>query len=111
MKNFKINFINHASLFIETEFYNILTDPWFISNAFGKWYHYPSPNYDDINKIIKAANKTYTLISHGHDDHLDENHDHCDDIMTIIMMITLKATPPHHLSGARSHQKSHQKSK
>lgn len=72
MKNFKINFINHASLFIETEFYNILTDPWFISNAFGKWYHYPSPNYDDINKIIKAANKTYTLISHGHDDHLDD---------------------------------------
>ena len=72
MKNFKINFINHASLFIETEFYNILTDPWFISNAFGTWYHYPSPNYADIRKIIKASNTTYTLISHGHDDHLDD---------------------------------------
>ena len=72
MKNFKISFINHASLLVQTKFCNILTDPWYISSAFGKWYHYPSPNYEDIKKIIKNEKKTYTLISHGHDDHLDD---------------------------------------
>tara|TARA_B100000787_G_scaffold167341_1_gene153930 strand:- start:10815 stop:10997 length:183 start_codon:yes stop_codon:yes gene_type:complete len=49
-----------------------LTDPWFISPAFGGWYQYPSPNYEDIEKIINLKKNLFTVISHGHDDHLDD---------------------------------------
>ena len=50
----------------------ILTDPWFISPAFGSWFQSPSPNYEDIEKIVKQKDKLITVISHGHDDHLDD---------------------------------------
>ncbi len=49
-----------------------LTDPWFISPAFGTWYQYPSPIYDDLQKISKVQEQIFTVISHGHDDHIDD---------------------------------------
>jgi|TARA_B110000027_G_C16110081_1_gene297304 hypothetical protein len=72
MTKYEISFINHASLSIDDGKDQILTDPWFISPAFGGWYQYPSPNYEDIEKIINLKKNLFTVISHGHDDHLDD---------------------------------------
>jgi len=72
MAKYKITFINHSSICIDDGSKTIITDPWFISPAFGNWYQYPSPNYEDIEKIINKKNDLLTVISHGHDDHLDD---------------------------------------
>jgi L-ascorbate metabolism protein UlaG (beta-lactamase superfamily) len=72
MANYEISFINHSSLSIVEKNITILTDPWFISPAFGTWYQNPSPNYEDIEKIVKKESSIFTVISHGHDDHLDD---------------------------------------
>ena len=68
----KITFINHASMLIETHDNKILTDPWYISPAFGTWHQYPFPQYEDIKKIVENDDSMLTVISHGHDDHLDD---------------------------------------
>ncbi len=72
MASYEISFINHSSLSIVDKKITILTDPWFISPAFGTWYQNPSPNYEDIEKIVKKDSNIFTVISHGHDDHLDD---------------------------------------
>ena len=72
LQNFDIKFINHASLFISDEKNKFLTDPWYISPAFGGWVQNPFPIYNDVEEIIKNKNKLNTIISHGHDDHLDD---------------------------------------
>lgn len=72
MANYEISFINHSSLSIVEKNITILTDPWFISPAFGTWCQNPSPNYEDIEKIVKKESSIFTVISHGHDDHLDD---------------------------------------
>lgn len=73
MKNFNIHFINHASLLIETGEIFFLTDPWYISPAFGKWIQNPFPSIKSIKKILSLnQKKLYIAISHGHDDHLDD---------------------------------------
>ena len=72
MASYEISFINHSSLCIVDENSTILTDPWFISPAFGTWYQNPSPNYEDIERITKEKSSLLTVISHGHDDHLDD---------------------------------------
>jgi len=69
-----IKHVNHSSLFIKRNEFAILTDPWVHSVAFGGWKQ--SPGADD--KIIKQAlefsgDKCLILISHGHDDHFDDN--------------------------------------
>lgn len=70
----KIEHINHSSVLLEGdngEF--VLTDPWFISPAFGGWTQNPSPPLDLIKKILSIPKSKLTVvISHGHDDHLDE---------------------------------------
>jgi hypothetical protein len=65
-------FINHASIFIEHDGYSILTDPWYASNAFGNWYQSPSPRSKDILELIRHHDRMAVIISHGHDDHLDD---------------------------------------
>ena len=72
LQTFDIKFINHASLFISDEKNKFLTDPWYISPAFGGWVQNPFPIYNDVEEIIKNKNKLNTIISHGHDDHLDD---------------------------------------
>jgi len=69
----KISHINHSSLRIETETTLIWTDPWVISPAFRSWTQDPYPYFSDIEDI-GASQKTnkYVLVSHGHDDHLDD---------------------------------------
>ena len=72
MSKYEISFINHSSLLVSDDNTKILTDPWFISPAFGKWYQYPSPHYEDVKKIVKESSNLSIMISHGHDDHLDD---------------------------------------
>jgi hypothetical protein len=74
IKNFEIKFINHASLLIEASSSNarFLTDPWYISPAFGTWYPYPGPKFTDVKDIATSQKELIVTISHGHDDHLDD---------------------------------------
>ena len=69
----KISHVNHSSVILETDKTIVWTDPWVISPAFRVWTQEPYPFITDINYIAesKKPNK-YILISHGHDDHLDD---------------------------------------
>ncbi|MFM9003039.1 MAG: MBL fold metallo-hydrolase, partial [Acidimicrobiaceae bacterium] len=73
----KITFVNHASVLIESRTGSrLLTYPWPISPAFGGWIQHPSPCYDvfkDLN-LHRIDPVDGVLISHGHDDHLDEHY-------------------------------------
>lgn len=66
------DFINHATIKSEYKGKTVITDPWIISNAFGSWYQNPSPIYKDVFEMIDSDETLGVLISHGHDDHLDE---------------------------------------
>jgi hypothetical protein len=69
----KIKHINHSSLLIESDGFYIWTDPWVISNAFDSWTPNPFPTYKSIKHISSIPkNKLTILISHGHDDHIDD---------------------------------------
>ena len=70
MKAFE--FINHASIKCDYNGYSLITDPWYISNAFGSWYQQPSPNSNDIYKLINSDENLSVVVSHGHDDHIDD---------------------------------------
>ena len=72
IKNSVFKFINHASILIEFGKYSLLTDPWYASNAFGSWYQKPAPRKDDVLELIDSDQQIGVLVSHGHDDHLDE---------------------------------------
>ena len=73
MSKFKIDFINHSSLLIQHGDNFFLTDPWYISPAFGKWVQYPFPLTESIKKILELdQEKLKIIISHGHDDHIDD---------------------------------------
>ena len=69
----KISHVNHSSILCETDNNLLLTDPWLISNAFQGWSQYPSPNINEVKKIIsKDNNLSFVLLSHAHDDHVDD---------------------------------------
>lgn len=65
-------FINHASIKLQFNGLTVVTDPWFISNAFGSWYQFPSPNAESIFELIDTDEKLGIIVSHGHDDHCDD---------------------------------------
>ncbi len=55
-------------MLIETEDIKIVTDPWFVDAAYcDKWYVFPKPVRTDF-----VAETDAILISHGHEDHLNE---------------------------------------
>jgi hypothetical protein len=69
----RIEFVNHSSLLVTYDDYQILTDPWPISPAFGAWTQMPGPSDALIRTInMHDPDKRIVVISHGHDDHLDE---------------------------------------
>ena len=69
----KVSHVNHASVILETDKTIIWTDPWVISPAFGIWTQEPYPFISDIKYIANSEKPNkYILISHGHDDHLDD---------------------------------------
>ena len=68
-----IEFVNHASLLLKEKESYFLTDPWYVSPAFGGWIQNPSPKTEVIEKLLSIpASKLNVIISHGHDDHLDD---------------------------------------
>lgn len=67
----KVLFQNHASLLIEKDGHYLLTDPWFEKPAFGSWL--PTfPAFIQPSYLAALGDKLSILISHGHDDHLDD---------------------------------------
>ncbi len=65
-------FINHASIKTEYGGLTCITDPWYVSNAFGSWVQSPSPNAVDIFALVDSDENVGVVISHGHDDHIDD---------------------------------------
>lgn len=64
----KINFINHASLIVESNTFKVLTDPWFNGTVFNNgWKLIHETSHRDVKKILNKIN--YIWISHEHPDH------------------------------------------
>ncbi|MBL7932636.1 MAG: MBL fold metallo-hydrolase [Bacteroidia bacterium] len=62
----KITYISHATLLIEVDGINIVTDPWVKGSVYcNQWHLFPKPLHPE--KIIDAD---IVLYSHGHEDHL-----------------------------------------
>jgi hypothetical protein len=64
--------LNHASIKSSYNGHTIITDPWYVSNAFGGWYQNPSPKAKDIHELMDQKKEIGIVISHGHDDHCDD---------------------------------------
>ena len=81
MNNYKLHFLNHTSFLIEHNEWLILLDPWpSSSTSFDGWVSNPPCYMNDellaafINNYASVNNKNFAiLISHGHDDHCDDN--------------------------------------
>jgi hypothetical protein len=67
-------YLNHASILIHCADSFILTDPWFERPAFGSWLPVPPmaihPAY--IQTLARCTHNFMIVISHGHDDHIDD---------------------------------------
>lgn len=64
--NFKIEYICHSCLHIETDDTSLVIDPWFKGSAYcNQWFLFPLPV--DLKKLSNVKN---ILFSHGHEDHL-----------------------------------------
>ena len=65
--------VNHASVLLSHEDEYLLTDPWVLSPAFGTWVQHPPAAADVVDDVLSLSPERLTvLISHGHDDHLDD---------------------------------------
>lgn len=65
----KIEYVGHASLFIDTGDVKIVTDPWFAGPAYcNQWHVFPKP----VNVNLLSESQV-VLLSHGHEDHLHES--------------------------------------
>ena len=70
-----VKFLNHSSVLIQEDKNFVLTDPWYESVSFGSWLSVPPcsvhPAY--LVTLSKQVDNFIIAISHGHDDHLDDN--------------------------------------
>lgn len=67
----EVLFVNHASVLIKRGDDYLLTDPWHQKPAFGSWL--PTlPQYVHPAYLAALGNRLKILISHGHDDHCDD---------------------------------------
>ena len=72
-----IKYLNHASVLIQDSGHFLLLDPWYIKPSFGSWLSAPP---SAINPVYLAAlarskeNSFSIVISHGHDDHCDNDY-------------------------------------
>ena len=81
MNNYKLHFLNHTSFLIEHNEWLLLLDPWpSLSISFDGWISNPPCYMNEellvafINNYSSVNNKNFAiLISHGHDDHCDNN--------------------------------------
>jgi hypothetical protein len=71
----KVTFLNHASVLIQNNDNIILTDPWYKKPAFGSWLSIPPCVYHPayFMALAKTNPKFTIVISHGHDDHFDDD--------------------------------------
>ncbi len=68
MKNSYIQFINHASIYLNDGETGLLTDPWYSGGAFNNGWELLYENNDtEIKKILEKTQ--YIWISHEHPDH------------------------------------------
>jgi hypothetical protein len=68
----ELTLINHASVLIRCGDCFLLTDPWFEKPAFGSWL--PTfPMFVHPAYLAALKDKLSILISHGHDDHCDDD--------------------------------------
>ena len=67
----EVCFVNHASVLVRNGSHYLLTDPWHQRPAFGSWL--PSlPQYMHPAYFAALGDRLAVLISHGHDDHCDD---------------------------------------
>tara|TARA_B100001057_G_scaffold55826_1_gene49561 strand:- start:88 stop:1425 length:1338 start_codon:yes stop_codon:yes gene_type:complete len=63
-----IEFINHASVVVSDGKISVLSDPWFLGDAFHKgWNLLHETNEDEIKKLLQKI--THIWVSHEHPDH------------------------------------------
>ena len=69
----KIYWVNHSSVLIAYRNNYILTDPFYNSPAFETWLPSPPSFYNPAYLLaLSKSNDFAIIISHGHDDHLDD---------------------------------------
>src|SRR5215813_421020 len=68
----RVMFVNHASLLIKKGDRYLLTDPWFQKVGFGSWLPTFAPHVHPTY-LAALGNKLTILVSHGHDDHCDDD--------------------------------------
>lgn len=68
---FQATYLGHAGLFVETDYGNVLCDPWHGDNLkfFGTWKVYPDNRHLPWDDIIARTDVLY--VSHVHEDHFD----------------------------------------
>ena len=71
----RIHYLSHATVLIRHGDHFLLTDPWYQQPAFGSWLPIP-PMAIHPSYLVALASRPHSfcrLISHGHDDHLDDD--------------------------------------
>ena len=73
----KFHFLNHTSILIQHDAHHLLLDPWPTEAlSFDSWKTHP-PSFLDNNILASFINssekKSGIVVSHGHDDHCDDN--------------------------------------
>ena len=69
-----LRYVNHASILVQCGQEFVLTDPWYERPAFGSWLPVPPPAWHPVflQTLARSAKCFIILVSHGHDDHLDD---------------------------------------
>ena len=96
MTNIKL--VNHSSVLIQEGNNFILTDPWFEKPAFGSWFPVPPTSVHPVYLVALAkSDANFSIaISHGHDDHLD------DDFLSLFPVSTPIIIPQYIAKGLKS---------
>tara|TARA_Y100001963_G_scaffold159784_1_gene265235 strand:+ start:998 stop:2332 length:1335 start_codon:yes stop_codon:yes gene_type:complete len=93
-----VKLVNHSSVLVQDKNEFILSDPWFEKPAFGSWLPVPPTSVHPAYLVClaKSSAKFNILISHGHDDHMD------DDFISLFPKDTTIIIPEYKSRGLRS---------
>ncbi len=87
--NTKLTYLNHASVLLELGGWFIWTDPFYESPAFGSWLSSPPMAIHPtqiLSQAVENPDRLLILVSHGHDDHLD------DKLVSLFSSVTVATT-------------------